>query len=239
MLKAITIRLSGALPLVLGLSLGDFAADHGDLTEAAARGEPSSDVADVYAWISNDTTRLNMVLTVHPDAARDAWFSTEVVYAVAVSSSPALGEPQAVTTISCQFVDTASIECWAGDDYVLGDPRDPSGIFSDEGHLRVFAGLRDDPFFLEAGGFDAALDTLAAGMEGGAFDVVNGCPRLDEAQRAEVRGLLVSGENGADASNSFAGQDVLALVLQVDKAVLATNGPILGVWASTYSSAAR
>jgi hypothetical protein len=63
--------------------------------------------------------------------------------------------------ITCTFVDATNIECWAGDDYVVGDPNDPAGIVSDNGGLRVFAGLRDDLFFLEYDGFLADDSPLA------------------------------------------------------------------------------
>jgi len=238
MLKAISIRALGVIPLVFAFSLGDVAADHADAPRAALA-VPSSNVLDLYAWMSNDTSKLNLVLTVSPDAAPDAWFSRDVAYVFSISSSPALGEPGDVTRIACKFVDEGSLECWGGSDYLLGDPRDPVGISSDEGRLRVFAGLRNDPFFLEAAGFDAAFSALRDGLANEAFefqDEDGGCPRLTQAQGQGLRTLLASGESGSPASDSFAGQNVLALVLQVDRTLVDANGPVLGVWVGTYAS---
>lgn len=242
MLKAISIRAHGIMPAVFALSLADVTGERADVQPEVARAAPSSDIADLYAWISNDTSKLNLVLTVSPDASADDWFSSDVAYAFSISSSAAIGEPQAVTTIICKFFDAASLECWGGDDYLLGDARGLSGISSDEGHLRVFAGRRNDPFFLESAGFDAAFTALRSGVAGEAFEFLDedaGCPRLTEAQGQELRALLASGESGAPPSDSFAGQNVLALVLQVDRTLVDANGPVLGIWAGTYAAGAR
>jgi hypothetical protein len=240
MLKAIRGHL--LIPVVFALSPSGVAADHGDALPAAVAVAPSSEVADLYAWMSNDTSKLNLVLTVSPDAEADSWFSSDVAYAFSISSSMAIGEPGSVTTIACQFVDDARIECWAGDDYLIGDPRAASGIWSDAGSLRVFAGRRNDPFFLAPDGIDAALEALRSGVEQEAFEFRNrdsGCPRLTQAQGEQLRALLASGESGASPSDTFAGQSVLALVLQVDRSVLDASGPILGVWAGSYAGARR
>ncbi len=242
MLKAICFRAHGVLPLVFALSLADVTAERADVQPEVALAAPSSDIADLYAWISNDTSKLNLVLTVSPDASPEDWFSSDVAYAFSISSAAAIGEPQAVTTIICKFVEAGTLECWAGDDYLLGDARERSGIASDEGHIRAFAGRRNDPFFLESAGFNAAFTALRSGVADQTFELADeddGCPRVTEAQGQELRALLASGDGGAPPSNSFAGQNVLALVLQVDRTLVDANGPVLGIWAGTYAAAAR
>jgi hypothetical protein len=242
MLKAISFRAHGVIPLVFALSLTDVTAERDDVQPEVALAAPSSDIADLYAWLSNDTSKLNLVLTVSPNASAEGWFSSDVAYAFSISSSAAIGEPQAVTTISCKFADEAALECWGGDDYLLGDARGLSGISSDEGHIRAFAGRRNDPFFLESAGFDAAFTALRSGVADQTFELADedeGCPRVTEAQGQELRDLLASGESGAAPSNSFAGQNVLALVLQVDRTLVDANGPVLGIWAGTYAAGAR
>src|SRR5690606_15046972 len=135
--------------------------------------------------------------------------------------------------VICQFYDTDKIECWAGDEYVEGDPSDPAGITSESGDLRVFAGLRNDPFFMEFEGFTETVKAVVAAAPNLDFDA-EGCPDVDAATSAALVGQLQSGANGAPASDTFAGANVLALVVQVDKSLVTAGGPLLGVWASTH-----
>jgi hypothetical protein len=141
------------------------------------------------------------------------------------------------TIIRCRFAGGVNIECWAGNDYVFGDASRPAGIVSERGAMRVFAGLRDDPFFLEYQGFLATTEAAVAAA--GAADVefdAEGCALLTPAQGEALRGQLQSGRDGADASNTFAGQNVLAIAIQIDRTLVDSGGPILGVWAATYSN---
>ena len=231
-----TLRTLSVLLAVTGIPVAVWAADHGD--SPAAVSDPTADITDLYAWMSNDATKLNLVLAVNTDAGRNAAFSDAVSYVFSVSSSEAYGQrPQAAMNIVCKFVDDTNIECWAGGDYVRGDPSNPEGIVSDNEGLRVFAGLRDDPFFLEYVGFGNTVNGAVAAVAANqvAFDD-EGCPLLTPEQGTLLRGLLTSGADGAPASNTFAGQNVLALVLEVDTALVNSGGPILGVWASTHAS---
>jgi hypothetical protein len=225
--------------LALGLPIAAFAADHLDSPTAASSNEPAADITDVYAWMTADATKLNLVAAVSAGAGPNATFSDAVIYQFAVSSSAAFGEPQDSTLITCKFIDGTNIECWAGDDYVAGDPSDPEGIVSDNGGLRVFAGLRDDPFFLEYEGFQNAIDLATSAVAAGDVqfeEAKKGCPTLSAEQQQALIGALQSGDDGAPPSNTFAGQNVLALVIQVDKAMVDGNGPVLGVSFSTYTS---
>jgi hypothetical protein len=226
-----------AAVLALGLPIAALAADHLDSAEAAANNEPSADITDLYAWMTADATKLNLIAAVSAGAGADAVFSDAVIYQFAVSSSPAYGSPQASTLVTCKFIDETNVECWAGEEYVVGNPNNPRGIVSAGGGLRVFAGLRDDPFFLEYNGFLNTVNAAVAAVQADevTFDAAN-CPLLTEEQGAALLGALTSGNDGAPASNTFAGQNVLALVVQVDKTIVNGNGPILGVSASTYSS---
>ena len=223
--------------LALGVPVAAIAADHLDSPTAASNDEPSADITDLYAWMTADAEKLNLVAAVSANAGEDSVFSDAVIYQFAVSSSDEFGANQESTLITCKFIDDVNIECWGGNDYVAGDPSDPDGLVSDNGGLRVFAGLRDDPFFLEYTGFQNAVDAANAAVAAGdvSFDAA-GCPELSPEQGTALRGALTSGANGAPASNTFAGQNVLALVVQVDKAIVDGGGPILGVSVSTYSA---
>lgn len=230
---------SSSIALVLGVPFAAFAADHLDSPTARAIGEPTADITDLYAWMTSDATKLNLVAAVNPNAGLDDTFSDAVIYQFAVSSSQSFGGPQESALVTCKFIDGTNIECWAGNDYVVGNPSDPAGIVSDNGGMRVFAGVRNDPFFLEYTGFLNAVglanNAVAAGQV--QFEEANkGCPTLTAEQQQALIGLLQSGADGARASDTFAGQNVLALVIQIDKSIVDAGGPILGVSVSTYAA---
>lgn len=208
------------------------AADHIDSPAASA--EPTADLTDLFAWTSPDATKLNLVLGVTPFAGDDAQFSDATQYAFHVNSSMGYGEAQTETVVLCQFYDVNAIECWAGDQYLAGDPRDPAGLVSEGGKLRVFADLRNDPFFFEFTGFTNTIAAVIDAAPSLTFDD-QGCPALDQATADALVGTLQSGPAGAPASDTFAGSNVLALVVQVDKDVVTPGGPLVGVWASTHA----
>ncbi len=211
-----------------------FAADHGDVPAAGT--DPTADITDLYAWMSPDASKLNLVLDVYPNAGASASFSPAVVYAFSISSSQSYGDPQQSKKLLCKFIDATNIECWLAGEYVAGNPSAAQGITSTSGKLRVYAGRRDDPFFLNYVGFgntvNAAVQAAGAGMV--QFDNQQ-CAELTQDQQTALVGLLTSGNDGAKATNTFAGQAVLSLVLQVDKSLVDDGGPILGVWASSHS----
>lgn len=217
----------------LAMATPALAADHID--SPAATAEPAADISDLYAWMTPDASKVNLVLNVSPFAGADSSFSDAAVYAFHVNSSAGYGMDQTETLILCKFADAAIIECWAGDEYVTGDPSSLEGITSEGGGLKVFAGLRNDPFFMEFTGFTNAVATATGAAPGLVFDEA-GCPAVDEATSAALVGLLTSGTDGAPASDTFAGSNVLSLVVQVDKSVLTGGGPLLGVWASTHAA---
>jgi hypothetical protein len=225
-----------AAVIALGVPIAALAADHIDAADAVVN-EPTADITDLYAWMTADATKLNLVAAVYNDAGANAVFSDAVIYQFAVSSSSAFGSPQDSTLVTCKFIDGTNVECWAGNDYAVGDPSGPEGITSDNRGMRVFAGLRDDPFFLEYTGFTNTVSAAIAEVQANRveFDAAS-CPLLTEDQGAALLGALTTGENGAPPSNTFAGQNVLALVIQIDKSIVNGGGPVLGVSASTYTA---
>lgn len=213
------------------------AADHTD--SPAATTNPLADIGDLLAWMSSDASKLNLVMTVFPKATAGASFDTTTQYAFHVSSKPSFLDAAAPgqTDVICQFYTPTRIECWAGGEYVEGDPSDAAGISSASGKLKVFAGLRDDPFFFEFVGFTETVKAVRAAAASLTFDA-DGCPALDAATAGALVKQLQSGAmvNGSlpAGSDSFAGGNVLALVVQLDKTVVNTKGDVLGVWASTH-----
>lgn len=223
------------LPVAVGAGLRPpdaSAADHID--GPSAQIDPAADISDVFAWMNADASRLNLVANVFYSAGPTAAFSPALQYAFHIGSGAAFGDVADEALVLCQFYDTDRIECWAGDDYVTGDPSDPAGLVSESGGLRVFAGLRDDPFFMEFDGFNETVATVVAAAPSLSF--VDGCPTLDSETQGALVAQLQSNAEGAPASDTFAGSNVLSLVVQVDPAVLNLNGPVLAVWASTHAN---
>ncbi len=206
----------------LGLLTPVEAADRADAPEATL--DRPGDLTDVFAWMSADATKLNLILNVV-----DTSFSTEIQYAFHVSSQQTFdASPSQETQIICRFASQTAIRCWAGDsEFVAGDPTTAAGIVSRTGKLRVFAGPRNDPSFFFAEGLRETARTIATNRS--AFSFEAGCPRLDQNTADTIRGRL-----SENASNPSEGDAVASLVVQVDKSLLTGGGPILGVWAATY-----
>lgn len=226
-------KLIGLIALSAALLSGAtaLAADHIDSPAAVA--EPTADITDLYAWMSSDAEKLNLVLNVSPFSSETSLFSDAVVYAFHINSSEAYGMEQTETLLLCKFASADDIECWLGDEYLAGDPSDEAGITNASGGLRVFAGLRNDPFFMEFAGFTETVSTVIGAASSLDFDAA-GCPQLDEATSNLLVGQLQSGPEGEAASDTFAGANVLSLVVQVDKDLVTAGGPLLSVWASTH-----
>jgi hypothetical protein len=224
------------LALVLGALLvpaAGHAADHIDSPAAVA--EPAADITDLFSWMSPDAEKVNLVLDVTPFAGADSKFSDAVQYVFHINSSVGYGMPQTETQILCQFDAASQVQCWLGDeDYAAGDASAEAGLMSWGGGMRVFTGLRNDPFFMEFGGFTETVGAVIAAAPSLSFDG-SGCPALDSATSGVLVGQLQSGPDGAPASDTFAGANVLSLVIQVDKNLVNAGGSILGVWASTHS----
>jgi Domain of unknown function (DUF4331) len=141
---------------------------------------------------------------------------------------------QTETLIMCTFSADQTIQCWAGDEYVTGDASGEKGLSSESGALKVFAGPRNDPFFFNLTGFNTAVQTVKDVAGDLDFDK-NGCPALNAEQSALLVGQLQSTDDGP-ATDTFAGANTLALVVQVDKGLVSGGGPILGVWGSTNAA---
>lgn len=233
-MKKLTTFLGLALSAAVVVPAISLAADHIDSPAAVA--DPSGDITDLFAWMSSDASKVNLVLNVSPFAGTDSTFSDALQYVFHVNSSSGYGEAQTETLIICQFDSAGVAECWAGaDNYAKGDASGEQGITTSTGAMKVFTGLRNDPFFMEFTGFTNAVSTVVGAAAGLTFDA-EGCPALDEPTSSLLVGQLQSGLNGAAATDTFAGANVLSIVVQVDKEVVTPGGSIVSVWASTHSA---
>ncbi|WP_394846292.1 DUF4331 domain-containing protein [Pendulispora brunnea] len=215
-----------AIAAVSVLSGPAQASDHLDAPSVTA--DPAADIADLFAWMSPDGRRVNLVMTLVAHR-----FSDRLQYVFHVDSGARFGKTTASTSIACRFDAAGTAECWAGDeDYLHGDASQPAGLEGRNQRFRVFAGLRDDPFFNNVKGARAAMN--AAGNAKAKVDAA-GCPMLDEATSRAVLDAWRH-TDGGPARNFLQGWKVAALVVSVDRDVVARGGKLLAVWGGTYGS---
>lgn len=129
-----------------------LAADHSEAP--LVRADPTSDINDIYAFVNpNDPDETILVLTVFPDAPAGALFSDAVQYNFFLTQ-----QGSESVTVSCSFVDEGEeILCVGPNElFVRGDV---GGMVDGDG-MRVYSGLRDDPFFFDGPAFGRTRDTL-------------------------------------------------------------------------------
>lgn len=228
--------LKGALALsVLSAASWSIAADHLDAPAAVA--DSLADITDLYAW--TESTKVVFALNVSPGAAKDAKFSDKVQYVIHTESAAMFGSLGEKSDIICTFDAAQKISCWVGEKgYVTGDASVTTGLESADKAIKVFAGPRDDPFFFNLAGFKDTVATVK-GLAGTGmlnFDAAN-CPAVDAATSGLLLKKLSTDPDsmpvGGVAKDSFAGKNVLSIVISVDKTLLSDGGKILSAWAST------
>ena len=203
-----------------------LASDH--LDTAAVVADSAADIGDLYAWTSPDGRRLNLAMTI---VGRK--FSDHVRYQFHVDSGKQLGESTATITLSCEFNAATAPECRLGDlDRLHGEAGGESGLRGERNRFRVFAGLRDDPFFNNVRGTRAALDVAGNATRAGAAKDAGGCPAYDAQTVARIHDEWRHTEGGA-GRNFLGGWATAALVAEVDLEAVRSGGPILGIWATT------
>lgn len=230
------------------------AADHLDSATLATNG--MADINDVYAWMTSDMSKLNLIMTVSPGAGNGT-FSDAVQYVFHVVSRTGATPGDVVakpgtgteTKVICTFTSDTAIQCWVVTgttvkDYVTGDPSAAAGITSASGKLKVHAGRHSDPFFFNLQGFRNAITQVKAAVAGGLTLDAAGCPAtLPDANAAGLRGILSTQQTGTEMPacptnnlDCFALFNVKAVVVQLDKTLVneGTN-TLLAVWGSTHA----
>lgn len=209
------------------------AAEHLDTPEVVA--DPRTDIGDLYAWMSPDKRRLNLVITL---VGRS--FADDVVYAFHVGSSRSPGFSASTASITCATL-LSQPQCQlvapSGTSRVNGDMAETGGQFSADGALRVFAGPRDDPFFNNVRGTREAYTIARTALADAPRDVAD-CPAFNQQTSGEILARWRQTEGGP-AKNFLAGWTATALVVSVDAQLLQQGGPMLGVWAETRRGTAR
>ena len=223
-------RLLAALTVAAAFAGPALASDHLDTPSVIA--DPRADIGDLYAWTSPDGRRLNLVMTIVGHT-----FSDRLNYVFHVDSGSRIGRTTATVSIVCRFAGDKAVSCRVGEvDAAIGDPSGAEGLAGRNGRFRVFAGLRDDPFFNNVRGTRAAYNTAAAALAAGAGRDAARCPIFD---RTTSRAVLDQWRHadGGPATNFLAGWTPASLVLSVDIAVVTRGGPLLAVWAATEGPA--
>jgi hypothetical protein len=214
-----------------------IAADHLDGPQVKV--DPATDITDLYAWSSAD--KLTLVMDVAPLATTTSKFSDAVQYVFHLDSTTTYGKPGEKTDIVCTFDAAQMVDCVLGApgdkvlEFVKGDASATTGLTSDTMKLKVFTGLRADPFFFNLEGFKDAVGTVEGAAAMLTFDGSK-CPALDPATSGALIGQLQGTVKGTmPAVNFFEKANVLSIVIEVDKATVTAGGPIVAAWASTHT----
>lgn len=215
-----------SLFLALNLPLPVWASDHLDTPTVIA--DPRTDIGDIYAWTASDGRRLNLVMTIVGHS-----FSDKTDYVFYIDSGKTYGHTRHTATIRCRFPAPGVTRCDAGsDDSAEGDAGQPAGLESGKRRFRVFAGLRDDPFFNNVKGTRAAYSVVADALQRGAARDAAGCPQLTQ-EHADNLLTEWRHSDGGPASNFLKGWTPTAIVVTIDLPLVAQGGKLLAVWGAT------
>ena len=143
-------KYSTALLLGLYCSLL-FAADHAEAPQVML--DPAADINDIYTFMNpNDPSEIILVNSVLPMSGPGSQFSDAVEYKFHVSNEAA---PDEYVELTCVFPIAGQFSCsLPGRQPLTGN----TGEVVTGPDFRVFAGLRDDPFFFDGG---ASSNTVA------------------------------------------------------------------------------
>lgn len=235
------------------------AADHFDSATVKMAANKMADIADVYTWMTADGAKVNLALTVSPKDDGAHHFGPSIQYVFHVEQHAGFGMAGTESKIVCTFLNDTSGQCWVVDsdgataDYVSGDFSAVAGRASTSNKFRVFAGRRSDPFFFNLTGFLTAKQTVnnlnlslnpqgcPTGIAGTPF-IDSTTPAMLAAQlsampTASSPGVVNGGPCPDTAKDCFAGFNVMAIVIQLDKdLVVDSANKIVSVWASTHAA---
>lgn len=215
------------LALIASAGVGSVAivsgADHGDSPLNMAN--PAADINDVYAFRSpENNNNLVVAISLNPriapsDNLTRGVFDPQVAYQIHVDRNGDLADE---ATVNIRMTSTPPQLVIEG----LGAPitapitaPNAAPIITNAGGVRVFAGLRDDPFFFDLAAFQTFVQN----------------------PRAPVNGLRAAG--GGNPVDSFAGTNVMAIVIELPVTAVtggssASSGTIK-TWVSTTKGGQR
>ncbi|TWB31645.1 DUF4331 domain-containing protein [Nitrospirillum bahiense] len=223
--------LAALLPLGLPPFSGPvLASDHLDTPTVIA--DPRADIGDLYAWMSPDGRQLNLVMTIVGHSLSD-----RLDYTFHIDSAHRFGKPGNASgrsmDLTCRFPGLQQADCRLGGiDRVQGDASSTEGLWGEHHRVRLYAGLRDDPFFNNVRGTRQAYQVAEAALARGVAKDKAGCPAFDAATSAEILDKWRH-TDGGPAKNLLAGWTPMAIVASVDVDAVNQGGPLLAVWAAT------
>jgi len=204
------------------------ASDH--LDSPATVANPQADIADVYAWTSPDRKHLNLAMTIQGHS-----FSDKIDYAIHIDSGNAFGRTSSSTSIVCHFARATEVQCELGSaDSVTGDPTNLKGLEGKRHLIRLYAGLRDDPFYNNIKGLVSAYQTAGAAIRNGAQVDAAGCAHFDPDTVKAIHEQMTH-TDGGPAQNFLYKWSVSAIVISVNLRAVSIGGKMLAVWGSTAS----
>ena len=156
---------SAAVILAVGLApLGAGAADHLDAPTVSANG--ATDLTDVYAYSTNDATKSVLIANVNPGAGAlpnsTTSFGTGVQYNITVDTN---GDASPDITYLLRFAagNPQGVTIWRnGKLWGAGTTGKPIVL---KGGTKLWAGLRDDPFFFDLDAFKGNILGAANGRK--------------------------------------------------------------------------
>jgi len=204
-------------------------ADH--LDAPATQADHTADINDVYTWM--DQGNAIFAMTVFPAADTSAKFSDAIQYVFHTNSMSAYGAATSSSLdIICTFDTVQKISCWAGDEYATGNAS-AQIVQSKDTKMKIYAGLRKDPFFFNLEGFkDVTYIVADAGLTPTDFNDA-GCPQLSAGTAGALRQQLNQQTDGGAAVDFFKDLKTLAIVISIEKSLVTKGGPIVSVWGST------
>jgi hypothetical protein len=231
--KRAGIIAAAGMTLVVGASpLLSQASDH--LDAPAAKSDHRVDITDLYAFRSGHdktTLTLNVDGLMSPTDSMTASFRPQALYefkvdtdgngAADIAYRVRFSDPIAAPggTVTQQYIvrrawgPAANANAWNGDVLATGWTTPYKRAVQKTnlvGGGMAFAGTRDDPFFFDLPGFVNFKEQLL----GGSTDL----------------GVLLGGFTGAD---TFAGTNVLSIVIQVPNSMLGGTGESIGLYGTT------
>jgi hypothetical protein len=205
------------------------AADH--LDSPTVRTDPAADINDVYAFVNpNDPGELVLAATVIPLAGAPTRFSDAVQYRFHIDNGIAGDE----TTIRCTFKKAGQVFCSGNNG--LAARGAIGGIVTGQ-HLRVFAGLRDDPFFFDLAAFNTTRTTLSPAFTNPGLNFFSGLNTMSIV--LGIRSERVTAKGAASvlkvyASTARVADERLGTTVQIDRMGRpAINTALIDLLAST------
>jgi hypothetical protein len=195
-------------------------ADHRDSASVRAEsGDRNVDINDLYAWTTSGGN-LVLAMTIVPVATSSDYLNPDYLYQFKIDDDDAdLDEDQ---VIQVRVRGTGSSQTYQvfgpGTPAVIGadgneiiDVEPLEGTFNnvaDNGTMKAFVGLRDDPFFFDLNRYVAILDTVRSA---GAANIGFNNP----------------------GSDFFAGLNTIAIALELPKSMISSGSGAVNIWATS------